>query len=85
LAPPRLIQKGWCCHCSARNAIHWNSSLKHAAPEDLTPRHVDRPQKITFGEMRDMGVRGLLVYCTVYLCSHSIAISADYWPDDLRH
>jgi hypothetical protein len=23
----------------------------------------DRPQKITFAEMRDMGVRGLLVYC----------------------
>jgi hypothetical protein len=23
----------------------------------------DRPQKITFAEMRDMGVRGLLIYC----------------------
>jgi hypothetical protein len=23
----------------------------------------DRPQKITFAEMRDAGVRGLLVYC----------------------
>jgi hypothetical protein len=23
----------------------------------------DRPQKITFAEMRDMGVRGILVYC----------------------
>jgi hypothetical protein len=23
----------------------------------------DRPQKITFGEMREMGVRGVLVYC----------------------
>jgi hypothetical protein len=22
-----------------------------------------RPQKITLGEMRDMGVRGILVYC----------------------
>jgi hypothetical protein len=22
-----------------------------------------RPQKITFGEMRDMGLRGVLVYC----------------------
>jgi hypothetical protein len=26
----------------------------------------DRPEKITFGEMRDMGVRGLLVYCADY-------------------
>jgi hypothetical protein len=40
----------------------------------------DRPQKITFGEMRDMGVRGLLIYCADYRCSHSIAISGDAWP-----
>jgi len=42
------------------------------------------PQKITFGEMREMGVRGLLIYCADYRCSHSIAINADAWPDDLR-
>jgi hypothetical protein len=35
----------------------------------------DRPTKTTFGEMRDMGVRGLLIYCADYRCSHSIAIS----------
>jgi hypothetical protein len=34
--------------------------------------------------MRDMGVRGLLVYCADYRCSHSIAISGDGWPDDVR-
>jgi len=44
----------------------------------------DRPQKITFAKMRDMGVRGLLVYCADYRCSHSIAISGDLWRDDLR-
>ena len=44
----------------------------------------DRPTKITFGEMREMGVRGLLVYCADYRCSHSIAISGDPWPDDIR-
>jgi hypothetical protein len=43
-----------------------------------------RPQKITFGEMRDTGVRGVLIYCADYHCSHSIAISADKWPDDVR-
>jgi hypothetical protein len=43
-----------------------------------------RPQKITFGEMREAGVRGLLIYCSDYKCSHSIAISADGWPDDVR-
>jgi len=44
----------------------------------------DRPQKITFSEIREMGVRGLLVYCADYRCSHSIAVNADQWPDDLR-
>jgi hypothetical protein len=26
-----------------------------------------RPQKITFAEMRNMGVRGILVYCADYI------------------
>ena len=43
-----------------------------------------RPQKITFAEMRDMGVRGILVDCADYHCSHSLALSADRWPDELR-
>ena len=34
----------------------------------------DRPTNITFAEMRDSGVRGLLGYCADYHCSHSIAI-----------
>jgi hypothetical protein len=42
------------------------------------------PKKITFGEMRSTGVRGVLVYCADYRCSHSIAISGDRWPDDMR-
>jgi hypothetical protein len=44
----------------------------------------ERPQKITFAEMRDMGVRGVLIYCADYRCSHSIALMADQWADDLR-
>ena len=43
-----------------------------------------RPQKITFAEMRRSGVRGVLVYCQNYQCSHSVAISADAWPDDVH-
>jgi hypothetical protein len=43
-----------------------------------------RPQKITFGEMREMGVRGVLVYCADYHCSHSVAMNADCWADDVR-
>ena len=38
---------------------------------------MERPIKITFGDMREQGVRGILVYCADYRCSHSIAISAD--------
>jgi hypothetical protein len=43
-----------------------------------------RPQKITLGEIRQMGIRGLLVYCSDYKCSHNIEISADQWPDHVR-
>jgi hypothetical protein len=43
-----------------------------------------RQQKITFGEMRASGVRGLLIYCSDYKCSHSTAISGDRWPDHVR-
>jgi hypothetical protein len=44
-----------------------------------------RPQKITFGEMRDdMGVRGVLVYCADFWCGHSVAMNADRWPDEMR-
>ena len=43
-----------------------------------------RQKKITFGEMRAAGVRGLLVYCSDYKCSHGTAISGDRWPDDVR-
>jgi hypothetical protein len=32
-------------------------------------------QKITFGEMRASGVRGLLIYRSDYKCSHSTTIS----------
>jgi hypothetical protein len=43
-----------------------------------------RPQKITFAEMREQGVRGLLIYCADYRCSHASAISGDRWPDHVR-
>ena len=44
-------------------------------------RMPDRPTKITFAVMREMGLRGLLIYCADYRCSHSLAISGDAWPD----
>jgi hypothetical protein len=41
-------------------------------------------RKITLGEMRASGVRGLLVYCSDFRCSHWTAISGDRWPDPFR-
>jgi hypothetical protein len=41
-------------------------------------------QKITSAEMRAAGVRGLLIYCSDYRCSHHTTISGDRWPDDVR-
>ena len=41
-------------------------------------------QKITLAEMRAAGVRGLLIYCPDFRCSHHITISGDRWPDDVR-
>jgi hypothetical protein len=40
------------------------------------PTPTSRPQK--------SGVRGLLIYCADYKCSHWIRISADQWFDDVR-
>ena len=42
------------------------------------------PQKITFAEMRESGAGGLLVYCADYRGSHSIAVSADRWPEEVQ-
>ena len=46
-----------------------------------------RPVKITLGEMRATGIRGLVVFCADYRCSHNITLSAEYvdrWPDQIR-
>ncbi|MEK9284733.1 hypothetical protein MTX25_34585 [Bradyrhizobium sp. ISRA432] len=50
-----------------------------------TPTHADgRPVKITLGQMRAMGVRGVLVYCADCTCGHHVALSADRWSEDVR-
>jgi hypothetical protein len=46
--------------------------------------HARPAQKITLAEMRAAGVRGLLIYCSDYHCSHWTTLSADKWPDDVR-
>ena len=44
----------------------------------------DRPTKITFADMRGMGVRGLLIFCSDHHCSHLVTMSGDRWPDEMR-
>jgi hypothetical protein len=34
--------------------------------------------------MRSSGVRGFLIYCSDYHCSHWTAINGDSRPDDIR-
>ena len=46
------------------------------------PDH-SRPTKITFGELREGGTLDILIYCSDDRCSHSVAMSADRWPDDV--
>jgi hypothetical protein len=47
------------------------------------------PQKIAFGEMREMAARDVLIYCRDYLCPHHIEINAagpitsDCWTSSL--
>lgn len=45
---------------------------------------MSREQKITFGEMRQMGVFGVVVFCSKYRCSHFTTLPADRWPDHVR-
>ena len=71
-----------CAH--AAKTQHPAASLGARSAESWAMPAVTRPHKITFGEMRSSGVHGLLVYCADYGCSHSTAISADQWTDDVR-
>jgi hypothetical protein len=50
----------------------------------MTSHPERRQKKITIGEVRAAGVRGLLIYCSDYKCSHWIANSGDRWSDDVR-
>jgi len=69
---------------------HWVKVKNRNSPGNETSGRgrlvalMERPQKITFAEMRASGVRGLLIYCSDYHCSHWTAISDDQWTDDFR-
>jgi hypothetical protein len=34
--------------------------------------------------MREMGLRGVLIYCADFRCGHHVEINADRWSDDVR-
>src|SRR5271169_2867726 len=81
IAPPWRVARhsGWDRRCPNIQRLHFQPARRNdwAMPEP--PR-----QKITLGEMRAAGVRGLPIYCCDYHCSHWTAISGDRWPDDVR-
>ena len=60
--PPQYLQDGAALRCLARYIDQAMTAY---------------PQKITFGEMRDSGVRDVLIYCRDHRCSHSTTLSAD--------
>ncbi len=43
-----------------------------------------RNTKITLGEMRASGVRGIIIDCADCGCGHWTALNADLWPDEVR-
>ena len=45
---------------------------------------MEPPEKITFGEMRAAGARGVIVFCRDHHCSHSVELDVECWPDSLR-
>jgi hypothetical protein len=98
--PRRCVIHGWGCKVAARyrnasgppRALCAEAEKAQAVVAFLRARSAEswampaltRQQKITFGEMRGSGVRGVLVYCSDYRCSHSTTISADQWSNDVR-
>jgi hypothetical protein len=53
-------------------------------PRRIAPSYADgRPVKITFGEMLEMRVHSILIYCR-NRCGHHTQANADGWPDDVR-
>ncbi len=64
-----------------RNGHDWSDRfplIVEAALENKQQRFViDGEAVLLGGEMRSSGVRGLLVYCSDFKCSHSTKISGD--------
>jgi hypothetical protein len=41
-------------------------------------------EKVSAMASAESGVRGLLIYCADYHCSHYITAGADHWPNHIR-
>jgi len=46
--------------------------------------HPNAPAEDHAGEMQESGPTRVIVYCGDYKCAHSVVISGDRWPDDIR-
>ena len=67
----RHRNSGWLAREVAASAwFDWGLAAILDPSDGALMSSMDRPQKITFGEMREMGVRRILVYCSDHKCSH---------------
>jgi hypothetical protein len=93
LAPP-LIEALEAMKRALKKPFALNESESMSEASALSPKTIApasnpyagpmRPQKITFGEMRASGARGVVVFCRDHACSHSVTMDAELWPDSLR-
>ena len=80
----RLLSHRWTVQAYPGDGGDDANALRAARVLMSTMATLASPQKITFAAMRESDARGLLVYCADHRCSHSIAVSADRWPDEVQ-
>jgi hypothetical protein len=54
-----------------------------SAPDRREDGSCPTARKDTFAELREMGVRGVVIFYQDYRCSQSQAISVEQWADDV--
>jgi hypothetical protein len=62
----------------------WSAALRGVPARDGWRFGDEWSARRKSASIRQTGIRGLLVYCSDYKCSHNVKISADEWPDHVR-
>src|ERR1035441_8785344 len=77
--PERPAGAGYAASQRQMNAPRGRAGDPRLALRDV-PRFNARMPELT----RPDKISGVLIYCADHKCSHSIEMSADRWPDDVR-